>query len=204
MTADTAEREAFEKWWGEDDDYFDGREIAWGAWQVRARLPARAPEGRTMASDLIERLRDGICVRDAATFGIMTDLDATVRLMKQAADALAAQAAEIEQLKAAVFGGPGFDQTLRIGNFVEMARATEAARQGALARADALAARVEELEGIAKRLADTSEALLRYTNPNNVPEDHGRQWLGVFDQIERTRTALHPKTPAPAAEGGAS
>jgi len=112
-------------------------------------------------TDLIEKLRPHPCVSDDASVMYRA------KDIRALFDALAAQAAEIERLtkdisglmeeiddlfldivrlKAAIFGAPGFDPALRIGNFVEMAHATEAARQGAIARADALSARVAELE----------------------------------------------------------
>ncbi|MBB6306286.1 MazG-like family protein [Xanthobacter tagetidis] len=49
MTADTAEREAFEKW--AYDQWQNSRppDNAWLGWQARAALPARAPEGWTLA-----------------------------------------------------------------------------------------------------------------------------------------------------------
>ncbi len=44
--------------------------------------------------------------------------------------------ADLNALKAAVFGSADYDPNLKIGNFVEMAQMTERARQGALERAE--------------------------------------------------------------------
>jgi hypothetical protein len=55
MTADTAEREDFEKWWKSPIDgqpFGDPRERAWAAWQARAALPARAPEGHDESAQM--------------------------------------------------------------------------------------------------------------------------------------------------------
>ena len=72
--------------------------------------------------------------------------------------------AERDTLKAAVFGSRDYDPKLPIGNFVEMVRSTEAARQGALQRAEAAEAdaaalrqRVEALEGVLRPFKESWE-----------------------------------------------
>jgi hypothetical protein len=61
---------------------------------------------------------------------------------------------EVIGLRAAIFGSHDYDPTLRHGNFIEMARATEDGRQGAVARAAAAEARADRL---AKALTEISE-----------------------------------------------
>jgi len=143
-----------------------------------------------MASDLIERLRDGICVKDAATAGVVIDLDATVRLMRQAADTLAAQAAEIEQMKR--------DEQFQHSRAQEYARLLTIERT----RADALAARVAELEAALKRIVEegTTTELRRV---GDAYDPDGYDEITVWSPlVEIAEAALHPKAPAPAGEGG--
>lgn len=60
---------------------------------------------------------------------------------QEAADAIIALRAERDELRAAIFGSGDYCKTLRNGNFVEMAQATEAGRKGAIARAEAAEAK---------------------------------------------------------------
>lgn len=69
---------------------------------------------------------------------------------------------EVIGLRAAIFGSHDYDPALRHGNFIEMARATEDGRQGALARATAAEARADRLAKAGDRLVD---ALHRYGFP---------------------------------------
>lgn len=64
---------------------------------------------------------------------------------------------EVEALKAAIFGSDDYDQSLKIGNFIEMVRATEAGRQGALARATKAEAGVEMLREAVQALVSKLE-----------------------------------------------
>jgi hypothetical protein len=59
---------------------------------------------------------------------------------------------EVIGLRAAIFGSHDYDPSLRHGNFIEMARATEDGRQGALARATAAEARADRLAKALERI----------------------------------------------------
>lgn len=68
-------------------------------------------------------------------------------LAKDAANALRALLAERDALRAAIFGDANYATDLANGNFIEMAQATEAARLGALARAEKAEAERDALQG---------------------------------------------------------
>ncbi|TXH55688.1 MAG: hypothetical protein E6Q97_08250 [Desulfurellales bacterium] len=68
---------------------------------------------------------------------------------REAADALTALRAERDELRVAIFGSGDYWKTLRNGNFVEMAQATEAGRNGAIDRAEAAEARALAAEAAA-------------------------------------------------------
>lgn len=168
-----------------------------------------------MASDLIERAR-------AKAIDLLEHHHATAGwLMQELADALAAQAAEIERLRKALIDtgnnlgatlGPrvtteflmGVPEearlvlerlTLRFLN-AENALADRARRcvvlatekAAAEARADALAARVAELEAALRQIEEWEPATQEVTL--------------AYQMADLARTALHPKAPAPAGEGG--
>ena len=65
----------------------------------------------------------------------------------EAAVALRALLAQRDALRAAIFGGTDYATDLTNGNFVEMAQTTEAARIGALARAEKAEAERDALQG---------------------------------------------------------
>lgn len=94
-------------------------------------------------------------------------------LVPELLDAIAALRAERDELRAAIFGSGDYCKTLRNGNFVEMAQATEAGRKGAIARAEAaearaLAAEAAALERAAMVLQDEIE-IARTAFPQAVP-----------------------------------
>ena len=64
---------------------------------------------------------------------------------------------EVIGLRAAIFGSHDYDPALRHGNFVEMARATEDGRQGALDRATAAEAKLARFETAAKIYRDDGD-----------------------------------------------
>lgn len=79
---------------------------------------------------------------------------------------------EVLGLRAAIFGSHDFDPSLRHGNFIEMARATEDGRQGALARATAAEAELAKVRKALNRTCDphwtlfyVKEALQQETQP---------------------------------------
>lgn len=105
---------------------------------------------------------------------------------------------ERDELRAAIFGSADYDEILAHGNFLEMARATESGRQGAIARAvkaetdakvnhefmeeatrqrDEALARVERLE----------RALTAMLPENNQTDPHCRP---SFETCERARAVL--------------
>ena len=55
---------------------------------------------------------------------------------------------EVLGLRAAIFGSHDHDPSLRHANFIEMARTTEDARQGAVNRATQAEARADRLAGV--------------------------------------------------------
>lgn len=89
-------------------------------------------------------------VADTARLTIIAEFEAEIeRTIKRNADLdaeIAALRAEVAELRAAIFGGTHYAPELKAGNFAEMAKATEAGRLGAIARAEAAEARVKELE----------------------------------------------------------
>ena len=72
----------------------------------------------------------------------VADLKLQLGMANHAEDATRA---DLDAVKTAIFGSAGYDPTLKIGNFCEMARTTEAARAGALGRAEAAEATVADL-----------------------------------------------------------
>lgn len=159
-----------------------------------------------MASDLIERLRNAI-YRSDPVIPELTD---------EAADALAAQAAEIERLRTTsrwnIEASDDGDVLVCRGEH-EKNQKCEYEQWVPKARADALAARVAELEGALEPFANAPshglwggpmvQAVLVYEDgtDENTKRHKGRLSPDVF---ERASAALHPRSPAPAGEGGAS
>ena len=118
-------------------------------------------------SDLPPKSRAPQCRSCGASLGYLTTPAKATEAWNRRVTAASAQAriAELEAetdvlkvevigLRAAIFGSHDYDPTLRHGNFIEMARATEDGRQGAVARAAAAEARADRL---AKALTEISE-----------------------------------------------
>lgn len=59
--------------------------------------------------------------------------------------------AQVDAMKAAIFGGDNYASELQIGNFVEMARAAESGRLGAIERAEKAEAALDECRDDAER-----------------------------------------------------
>ena len=78
------------------------------------------------------------------TQGLVTAASAQARIAELEAETDVLKV-EVIGLRAAIFGSHDYDPTLRHGNFIEMARATEDGRQGAVARATAAEARADRL-----------------------------------------------------------
>ncbi|MFG1389211.1 hypothetical protein, partial [Xanthobacter versatilis] len=122
-----------------------------------------------------------------------------------------AGAAEVERLKKAIFGRADYDITLPTGCFVEMATSTEAARLGALDRAEAAEARADALQAEVERLRAAFNAAIDYAcDLNDAPEDGViflRMWReGEWQQIAEefpefdpssTRAAFQHQEPKP-------
>lgn len=163
-----------------------------------------------MASDLIERMRQ---------FNPWAETD-WPEVARKAADALAAQASEIERLKIERdMYKTSMEQSHKVLEDVEPRMYAAEARVSDLspeverlrriadiqqrnadanyglwkqekARADALAARVAELENVLRQIEQWEPATQEITLAHQM--------------ADLARTALHPKTTAPAGEGGAS
>lgn len=97
--------------------------------------------------------------------------------MDDIADAITAMRAERDELRAAIFGSADYSEMLRNGNFVEMARDMEAGRKGAIARAEAAEALVEELE------TDMGKVIL------NLPPAKGIRAAGPVEGVKMLRDA---------------
>lgn len=104
-----------------------------------------------------------------------------------AAAAIARLTAELARVKAAIFGGTNFDPALPVGCFVEMAMATEAARQGALARALTAEAERDQLK-IGNRVLDelvTEHCAKRLTAEAALAKaQDGATLAGLLDQAD--------------------
>ena len=98
-------------------------------------------------------------------------------LVPELMDALTALRTERDELRAAIFGSGDYCKTLRNGNFVEMAQATEAGRKGAIARAETAEARVAELE------TDMGKVIL------NLPPAEGIRAAGPVEGVKMLRKA---------------
>ena len=110
--------------------------------------------------------------------GEVLNPDIVAEIVKRFNDAaLTALRAERDELRAAIFGSGDYCKTLRNGNFVEMAQATEAGRKGAIARAEAAEARVAELE------TDMGKVIL------NLPPVKGIRAAGPVAGVKLLRAA---------------
>jgi len=121
-------------------------------------------------SDLPPKSRAPQCRSCGASLGYLTTPAKATEAWNRRVTAASAQAriAELEAetdvlkvevigLRAAIFGSHDYDPTLRHGNFIEMARATEDGRQGAVARAAAAEARADRLAKDLTVIANASE-----------------------------------------------
>lgn len=90
------------------------------------------------------------------TQGLVTAASAQARIAELEAETDVLKV-EVIGLRAAIFGSHDYDPTLRHGNFIEMARATEDGRQGAVARAAAAEARADRLAKDLTVIANASE-----------------------------------------------
>jgi len=133
----------------------------------------------TARDDLLARL-------DGAKFGLTDKAAAEIRALVAELSELKMQLgmanhaedstrADLDAIKTAIFGNAGYEPTLTIGSFCEMARTTEAARVGALSRAE-----YAESELRLTHLAQMGPAADRYDAPEWIwasPDiDDGWRW----------------------------
>ena len=160
-------------------------------------------------SDLPPKSRAPQCRSCGASLGYLTTPAKATEAWNRRVTAASAQAriAELEAetdvlkvevigLRAAIFGSHDYDPTLRHGNFIEMARATEDGRQGAVARAAAAEARADRL---AQGMPDLSSVIGWLAN--GCDPTHAVTELRVYQARIKAALQQEPTTPSTTLKG---